>query len=299
MQQKGLFLCLLAIFISSIITAKPVVRWIHGLGSNCILESGLKSYFTDFNVECIETGPGYINSFENQIESACSQLEKEADQLSGGFTLMGFSQGGLIARGVLQRCSVGKYIRRLITFGAPHSGVAIIPFTGETNFMNKSVLKLCFYKFTENWVGPCGYIRSTRYWDSYHNAGNVIADLNNEFEMNEEYKERVKGLDVFMAVQFLSDHMVQPRNTSVFGYFKNDQYEELTDVENLDLFTQDKIGLASLENEGKFLRCDIDGDHLQIDDDDMESFAVLAAHPDSSLETIKNDALVQKRCRFK
>ena len=160
-MKIGLFLSIMLFTLSA---SKPVARWIHGLGSNCILESGVKKYFKGMDIECIETGAGYISSFESQYQAACSRLEKQEEVLKGGFTLMGFSQGGLLARAVLQRCSIGKYIRRLVTFGGPHSGVSIIPFTSASNFMNKSVLRLCFYKFIQGIVGPCGYIRSTKYF---------------------------------------------------------------------------------------------------------------------------------------
>jgi palmitoyl-protein thioesterase len=289
---------ILTLFMISFTSSKHVARWIHGLGSNCILESGVKRYFKGMDIACIETGAGYISSFESQYNAACSKLEKEVDVLKGGFTLMGFSQGGLLARAVLQRCSVGQYIRRLVTFGGPHSGVAIIPFTSSNSFMNKTVLRLCFYPFIENIVGPCGYIRSTKYYDSYHTADNFIADLNNEFELNEDYIQRLQSLDVLMTVQFLQDQMVQPYNTSTFGYYKDDTYEDYVELEDQEIYTKDKLGLKEINESGKMFRCDIDGDHLQISEDEMVNFAVNVANLDNSLDDIKKNDLVGKRCRF-
>ena len=80
--------------------------------------------------------------------------------------------------------------------------------------MNKSVLRLCFFGVVQKVVGPCGYIRSTKYYDSYQSANNFVADLNNEFTMNSQYIQRIQSLEVFVAVQFLQDQMVQPYNTS-------------------------------------------------------------------------------------
>ena len=281
------------------LSAKPVARWIHGLGSNCFIESGVKKYFKGFDIECIETGMGYISSFDAQVKSACQKLAKEESVLSAGFTLIGFSQGGLIARAVLQKCDIGKYINKLITFGAPHSGVAIIPFTSPASFMNWSVLKLCFYQLIKNHVGPCGYIRSSRYYDSYKNAHNLIAEINNEFQDNAQYRERIQNLDMLVAVQFLQDQMVQPRNTSVFGYYKDTKYDGLVDMEETELYQQDRIGVKGLQESGKLFRCDIDGDHLQIASEDMISFAVNAAHPDVDPATLAQDQRVQERCVFK
>jgi palmitoyl-protein thioesterase len=289
---------ILTLYILAFASSKHVARWIHGLGSNCILESGVKRYFKGMDIACIETGAGYISSFESQYQAACSKLEKEEETLKDGFTLIGFSQGGLLARAVLQRCSIGKYIKRLVTFGGPHSGVAIIPFTSAQSFMNKSVLRLCFYKFIENIVGPCGYIRSTKYYDSYETSDNFIADLNNEFTHNPDYVNRLQNLDVLMTVQFLQDQMVQPYNTSTFGYYSDESYQDYVELEDLEIYSKDKLGLKNLNQNGKMFRCDIDGDHLEISYSEMTNFAVFVANLDNSLSDIKANTLVTERCNF-
>ena len=289
---------LITLILLTCMSSKPVARWIHGLGSNCIIESGLKRHFKGFDIECIGSGAGYISSFESQYQSACSQLEQEKETLKDGFTLIGFSQGGLLARAVLQRCSIGIYIRRLVTFGGPHSGVAIIPFTSESSLMNKSVLRLCFYKFIQNIVGPCGYIRSTRFYDSYKSAENFIADLNNEFQSNPTYVNRVQNLEAMVAVQFLQDQMVQPYNTSTFGYYADENYADYVELEELEIYSKDKLGLKNLNKNGKMLRCDIDGDHLQISGQEMTAYAVNVANLDNSLEEIKKDDMVKDNCIF-
>ena len=278
--------------ILQVTTTKPVARWLHGLGSNCIIESGNKRFFKGMDIECIGSGAGYISSFESQYQSACSQLEKEEEVLKkDGFTLIGFSQGGLLARAVLQRCSIGKYIRRLVTFGGPHSGVAIIPFTSASSFMNKSVLRLCFFGAIQHLVGPCGYIRSTKYFDSYHSANNFVADLNNEFSINSEYVKRIQNLEAFVAVQFLQDQMVQPYNTSTFGYYKDSSYQDYSELEDLEIYSKDKLGLKNLIQNGKMLRCDIDGDHLDISENEMISFAVNVHSFKKSLISTLNNAI--------
>jgi palmitoyl-protein thioesterase len=262
------------------------------------LESGVKRYFKGMDIECIETGMGYISSFESQYQAACSKLEKQEETLKNGFTLMGFSQGGLLARAVVQRCSIGKYVRRLVTFGGPHSGVSIIPFTSPNSFLNKTVLRLCFFGIIQKIVGPCGYIRSTRYYDAYSKSGNFISDLNNEFSSNQEYVDRIKGLEIMMTVQFTEDQMVQPHNTSIFGYWKDTDYNDIVELEELDIYSSNKLGLKEMNEQGKMFRCDIEGDHLQIDEEDMVSFAVNVANTENTLEDIKKEKRVINKCRF-
>lgn len=46
-------------------------------------------------------------------------------------------------------------------------------------------------------------------------------DLNNEKSINPKYSERLKNLEVFIAIGFEDDTMIQPKNTSTFGFFEN------------------------------------------------------------------------------
>lgn len=50
--------------------------------------------------------------------------------------------------------------------GGPHQGVAQVPHIGPHSFIN-NIVRLCFFKFGQNWVGPCGYIRSLKYYKEY------------------------------------------------------------------------------------------------------------------------------------
>ena len=71
----------------------------------------------------------FIVPFIKMARKACKILETHKKQwnLENGFLSIGESQGGLIARYVLQECSVGIHNKKLITFGTPHLGVAHIP----------------------------------------------------------------------------------------------------------------------------------------------------------------------------
>lgn len=64
-----------------------------------------------------------------------------------------------MARYILEECSVGKYVKRLITLGAPNNGVAYIPFSSPSYILNKYVLKLCFNALFYNLFGFCSYMR--------------------------------------------------------------------------------------------------------------------------------------------
>jgi len=277
---------------------QPIVRWVHGLNAPCILQN-LAKYFPGFDIKCIETGLGSVGSFDEQIAKGCSLLEKEADYLAQGFTLVGFSQGGLIARGIVQRCDIGKHARRLITIGGPHMGVAIVPFTEPKSLVNKILIPTClFFPTSKSVVSPCGYIRSLVFYETYIKSHNTIVDLNNENQVNPQYKERILGLDLFMAIGFDNDHMIQPKNTAIFGFYKDSNYDSLVGLEDTFLYSYDVLGIKQFNESGRLFRCMVPGDHLQISDEDMAKLVADFANIHNT-DYKKNYDYMKDKCMFK
>ena len=112
---------------------RPIL-FIHGFGDSCTsVERNYK--FRDF--VCIESGAGtdswrYLTT---QIYKACENINdfiesqrehKDIEKI--GFYLTGFSQGGLIARGVFHECTkLRPLIKGIITIGTPNLGIDEIP----------------------------------------------------------------------------------------------------------------------------------------------------------------------------
>ena len=66
-----------------------------------------------------------IVMFNLKIDRACEILQNDTN-LSAGYNAIGISQGGLLFRGLLQRCP-SPPVRNFITFGSPHQGVFGVP----------------------------------------------------------------------------------------------------------------------------------------------------------------------------
>ena len=45
--------------------------------------------------------------------------------------------------------------------------------------------------------------------------------LNNEIQINSQYKERIEQLDLFVMIDFLQDEIARPYVTSQFGFYKD------------------------------------------------------------------------------
>ena len=62
---------------------------------------------------------------DEQVEWAC-QLVRADPLLAGGYTGIGYSQGGLLLRGLAQLCPEPPMLQ-LVTIGSPHQGIAGLP----------------------------------------------------------------------------------------------------------------------------------------------------------------------------
>lgn len=70
----------------------------------------------------------YFGDANAQVRAACDAL-RALPQLAGGYVAVGFSQGGLLLRGLLERCTGegAPPMHTLITMGSPHQGVMDVP----------------------------------------------------------------------------------------------------------------------------------------------------------------------------
>lgn len=129
----------------------------------------------------------------------------------------------LLRRGLIQRCAAAKVIN-FISLGGQHQGVFGVPkCTAERLICRfyRFVLNLCAYT---NWAQK--HIAQATYWHDPFNEGkyreksSFLADINNEKDFNENYRKRLQSLNQFVMVKFLRDTIVQPMESSWFGFYK-------------------------------------------------------------------------------
>lgn len=238
--MKDLFRVVLAIFVIEVCLYKPIeaisteikdsklpVILIHGIGDSCTKGTILKNDFPPIfekikneipnDVYCIAYGENkvitYIGmSFKKQVDNACETFKSIAsdypDNYEDGFILIGFSQGGLIARALVQQCEPGKYVKKLITLGGVHQGIGALPEFPEDNPFWKWIdtLSADLVYYLQDFVGPAGYYHVMTPESLYINSGNVLSDLNSANGVkNQNYFDRIAGLDLFVMIKFRDD----------------------------------------------------------------------------------------------
>lgn len=261
----------------------PIVLW-HGMGDTCcnpmslgkvksILEENIRgvyvtslkfgsSFATDFK-------SGYFAQVDSLVEDACKLISSNQNTRNG-YHAVGFSQGGQFLRAVAQRCPSPPMIN-LVTLGAQHQGVYGLPrCPGEETSYCDLARKLLNYGAYTDFVQR--NLVQAQYWHDplaenlYREKSLFLADINNErLPRNNSYKSNLVNLNRLVMVKFNQDSMVDPPESEIFGFFQPGQSNKIVPMNETRLYTEDWIGLRTLDEAGKMKIYEIDGDHLQFD----------------------------------
>lgn len=211
---------------------------------------------------------GYFGNVNNQVEEVCHKLANDTE-LQGGYHAMGFSQGGQFLRAVAQRCPEPP-MKNLITFGGQHQGVFGLPNCAPDNFFCEEVRRLLTLGAYIDWIQ--NELVQAQYWhdplneETYRESSIFLADINNDQEMHEDYRDNLKKLENFVMVKFEQDSMVVPVESEWFGFYSPGQDVEVLPLQQTQLYLEDKLGLKEMDEAGKLQFLSVDGDHLQFDD---------------------------------
>ncbi|KAJ2156218.1 hypothetical protein GGF46_005338 [Coemansia sp. RSA 552] len=287
----GLWLSFLALSGSTLAVnhAKPlpVVLW-HGMGDTCcdggsmgtiirtIEEEIPGAYVHSVKLggsETADRNAGFFGNLNNQIDSVCHELTG-IDELQYGANLMGFSQGGLFLRALVQRCPQLQ-AKSLVTFGSPHGGVARIPECPDENdalcsWMRRLASRGVYSWYIRNHVIQAQYFKDPERLDQYLENNIFLPDVNSDVEPSSSgYRDRLVGLDRMVLVRFLEDQLIHPPSSSWFGFVDADGNE--VPLQNTTLYEDDRLGLRELEEDARLQFVTIDGKHMEIHEDDLRS----------------------------
>merc|ERR1711936_1055217 len=193
-------------------------------------------------------------------------------ELAGGYNAIGFSQGGQFLRAVAQRCPQPP-MKNLITFGAQHQGVFGFPnCPGEMDPFCDIVRDLLNYgaytDFVQNILVQAQYWHDPLHFDTYVEKSQFIAEINNEKAIkNESYAINLASLENFVMVKHNQDSMVEPRESGHFEFYVPGQADVIQPLRETPLYTEDRIGLKTLDEAGKLHFLSVEGNHLEFSRD--------------------------------
>lgn len=259
----------------------------HGLGDACIfpgpiqldkeIQKGTGAYAT-----CIEVGLPSLgelfNNLEHVAEKSCQKL-LENEHFQGDFNVVGVSQGGLLARYIVEECDIKGKVRNLVTLAGPHMGVDSVPHCTSgwfCDFCNSIIKKLVYIPFIQNWVVPAGYFRDVNNMAEYLKRSVFLPKMNNELSHPGSYsdfrKEKFTALNAAMFVKYASDSVLYPRETAWFQEL--DQNGKLLPLNATDFYNKDYIGLRNLTESGKAHFLTFAGDHIQTTKEEIQDIII-------------------------
>ncbi|KAJ2816613.1 hypothetical protein IWW50_006439 [Coemansia erecta] len=225
--------------------------------------------------ESTDRNSGFFGNLNDQIAAVCSELS-QMRELQRGVNLMGFSQGGLFLRALVQRCPQLRP-RTLVTFGSPHSGVARIPeCPGEgdvlCNWMRRLAARGVYSWYVRDHVIQAQYFKDPGRMDEYVERNIFLPDINGDAEPHSGsgvYRERLLALDRMVLVRFSGDDMIYPELSSWFGFV--DEGGKGVPLENTTMYQDDWLGLRELDESGRLEFVAIEGRHMEISDQTLRS----------------------------
>ncbi|CAF1017758.1 unnamed protein product [Rotaria sordida] len=217
------------------------------------LGSWLTASFPGIYVVSIEIGNGYEDSFllpmNKQVELFCATVLAD-EHLREGFNMLGVSQGSLIVRGAVERCSLPVY--NLITLVGAHQGVFGDP---SLKLLPRQfwelVSKYAYEESIQNVISVAGFWRDPFQLEKYTKRSHFLPDINNEREVrNETYRTNMLKLNAFVMTYSDIDETITPPQSGWFlGYASNSLEPETWNQSRQ--FTEDLIGMRTLREQGK------------------------------------------------
>ena len=235
---------------------RPAVL-MHGIAASASdmndVANWLRTALVGIYVVSVEIGNGYEDSFlrplDSQVEEFCTKIRADP-RLDRGFNMLGFSQGSLIVRGAVERCSLP--VHNLITLNGLHQGVFGIPYLLKLPAQFRHLItRYAYDSFVQNRFSLANSWRDPMQLDTYASHCHFLPDINNEHgTRNETYRNNMLRLNAFVMTYSEIDEVVTPKQS---GWFMGYAPKSL-DVETWNesrQFTEDLLGLRTLSRQGR------------------------------------------------
>mmetsp|Transcript_43536 Transcript_43536/g.57631 ORF Transcript_43536/g.57631 Transcript_43536/m.57631 type:complete len:230 (-) Transcript_43536:172-861(-) len=197
-----------------------------------------------------------------QADIVCHKLHNDPMYAGKEINLLGISQGGLIARTVVETCP-DLNINLLYTFGGPHQGVSVYEKCNHwyCPFVNHVLGYLAEFLIVQDWGAPPDYYRPWWNLDRFYSHSIFLPEINNELETKDAgYKARLAAVKKFGLWMWEQDRVVVPRQSEWFGAW-DDRRNDIP-MKEQKMYKEDWIGTKTLYEAGRMFFYSGPGEHM-------------------------------------
>lgn len=118
-----------------------------------------------------------------------------------------------------------------------------------------------YTKAVQNSLVQATYWHDPMQENTYQEQSTFLANINNEYNVNEDYVENLQKIERFVMVMFSNDSMVTPRESSLFEFYEPGQDRAIMPLKKSRVYT--RLGLDKMDRDGKLVFHVCEGNHLQ------------------------------------
>ncbi|KAF2899015.1 hypothetical protein ILUMI_07162 [Ignelater luminosus] len=212
-----------------------------------------------------DTLNGFLMHPDKQIEIACNAIKSDP-LLANGYNAIGYSQGAQFLRGLAQRCPEPQ-MKTLVSLGGQHQGVYGLPGCDALNSkfcdrIRPIISNLAYLSLAQNRLVQATYWHDPINKTAYIYGNTYLADINNEYIVNETYIKNLQSLENIVFIIFEKDDMVQPIESEWFGFYKEGQSRETESLQESHVYK--RLGLDKMDEEKKLHFLSTPGNHLEL-----------------------------------
>ncbi|XP_010449613.1 PREDICTED: palmitoyl-protein thioesterase 3-like [Camelina sativa] len=301
-MEKSIQRCVLLVTLSLFFFSFPVSLSVpfvvfHGFDNACSDEQFITvtqslSNLSGHPGSCVEIGNGHQDSLHmpltQQASIACEKI-KQMPELSDGYNIVAASQGNMVARGLIEFCDNAPPVFNYVSLAGPHAGIAAVPEPCNVPFcwLLKALFPFVYSDLAQDLVAPSGFVKVPTKIAEYLEHSKYLPKLNNErpAEKSSTFKDRFTSLQNLVLVMFENDTMLIPRETSWFGYYPDGASTPVLPPQKTKLYTEDWIGLKTLDDAGKVKFISLPGGHVEITKEELVKYVVPYLQNESTLSS--------------
>lgn len=235
---------------------KPVVL-IHGImtgaPSMTLIQREIKKAHPGTIVYNTDRFSGW-SSLENawhQVDQLGQDLMEISRRHPEGIHLLGYSQGGLLARAILESFE-DLNVKNFISLSSPQAGQFGTAFLHLIfpDLAAKTAYNL-FYSYVGQHTSVGNYWNDPNQQFLYYNFSSFLPYVNNEIKSfnSSRFRENFLKVEQVILIGGPDDGVITPWQSSHFGYFGDDG--EVVPFYMRKIYTNDDIGLKTLFKEGR------------------------------------------------